>query len=142
MTSQRADAQDFLFHKDFLRVGVSKGLIFFFMTSSVTHFIVRKNIAQVKNNLSKKYECTLQAHIDLYNLPHRVTWTENESVFCFFYHASNERRYLENSAVWFSQLNAVVAGQRVACSGTINLGAGVQISFQITFQIQDLWSPV
>lgn len=50
--------------------------------------------------------------------------------------------YLENGAVWFSQLNAVVAGQWVACGGTINLGAGVQISFQITFQIQDLRSPV
>lgn len=32
VTSQWADAQNFLF-QDFLRIGVSKGLIFFFMTS-------------------------------------------------------------------------------------------------------------
>lgn len=35
-----------------------------------------------------------------------------------------------------------MAGQWVACGGTINLGAWVQISFQITLQIQDLRSPV
>lgn len=50
--------------------------------------------------------------------------------------------YLEVSAVRFSQHNAVVAGQRVACGGAKDLGAGVQVPLQIAVQIQDLGSPI
>lgn len=50
--------------------------------------------------------------------------------------------YLEHSAVQFSELDAVMTGQWIACSWTIDLWAGIEIPFQITIQVQNLWGSV